>query len=98
MMSVAKTTIEQDVFGDNIEGEVWTFPNQWGGEDKVVKRNLVLYLQQYLGAKKAIVLKREQGTFFDSDAWTFPDDGYTVEVDDLELYLQWAYGASKEYV
>ena len=87
-----------DVFGDRLEGTVWTFPNQWGGEDKVVHWNLEMYLEQYMSAKRATVFRRINGSFYEIKAWTFPEDGYTVEEDDLEAYLlEWC-GATKEYV
>ena len=96
---VTTKQIEQDIFGDSLEGVVWTFPNanRYEGEDKVSARNLELYLEQVLGAKPTTVAKHKRGTFYEYEAWAFPEYGHTVEEDDLDEYLEWAYGATKEY-
>lgn len=95
---VTTKQIEQDIFGDSLEGVVWTIPNpnQYGGEDKVSERNLEMYLEQVLGAKQKTVLTYDKGVFWEIGAWEFPEWGYTVATDHLEDFLEWAYGATKE--
>lgn len=97
---LAAKQIEQDIFGDPLEGVVWTFPNanRYEGEDKVSERNLEMYLEQVLGAKQKTVLAYEKGVFWEIEAWEFPEWGYTVVTDHVEDFLEWAYGATKECI
>ena len=97
---LAAKQIEQDIFGDPLEGVVWCIPNpsQYDGEDAVSERNLGLYIEQVLGAKRKTVLTYEKGNFFETEAWEFPEWGYTVEADHVEDFLEWAYGAQKEFI
>lgn len=97
---LAAKQIEQDIFGDPLEGVVWTFPNanRYEGEDKVLERNLEMYLEQVLGAKQKTVLTYEKGIFWETEALEFPEWGYTVEADHVEDFLEWAYGAQKEFI
>ena len=97
---LAVKQVEQDIFGDSLEGVVWCIPNpsQYDGEDKVSERNLEMYLEQVLGAKQKTVLTYEKGVFWETEAWEFPEWGYTVEADHVEDFLEWAYGATKEYL
>ena len=92
--------IERDVFGDVIEGVVWTFPNHkvYEGEEKVLNCNLEMYLEQYLGAKQIGVAKVIRGTVIDYEGWYFPEYGHVIEAGQLEKYLAYMFGAIKEYV